>query len=392
MRKNRNLLIIALIAVVNALGYGIIIPILYTYSKKFGLSDFDNGLLFSIFSVFQFVSTPIIGRLSDKYGRKPLLIASITGTALSFFLMAFAPGGAFLFIARALDGLTAGNIPVASAVISDTLPPEERAKGFGIIGGSFGFGLIFGPAISGLTLGFGEAVPFIIAGSVSLLAVILTALLLPETNKHLGEVKKGHIFDFRHLLHALFDENIGLTLVITFVYMFSFSLFIYAFQPFSVHILHLSAQQIAFIFTLFGILGLVTQVLVVQKFVNLFGLKKAFASGLFLIGFSFLVMFLTRSFIVFILASMLLAFSNSLIQPLIQTILSQVTDAKSQGSILGLNSSYMSLGQILGPLLGGVLATYLIPLPFLGGSLLMFLAFILSFYIFKGKVHKESAF
>src|SRR5438876_9408943 len=97
-KTNRNLLIIALIAVVNALGYGIVIPVLYSYSRHYGLSDFQNGLLFAIFSVFQFTSTPIIGRMSDKYGRKPLLVASLSGTVLSFLLMAFAPNAIFLFI------------------------------------------------------------------------------------------------------------------------------------------------------------------------------------------------------------------------------------------------------------------------------------------------------
>src|SRR4051812_9346343 len=103
-KTNRNLFIIALIALVNMLGYGIIIPILYAYSKKYGLSDFQNGLLFAIFSICQFISTPIIGRLSDKYGRRPMLLFSIIGTAASFFLMAFAPNALFLFFARALDG------------------------------------------------------------------------------------------------------------------------------------------------------------------------------------------------------------------------------------------------------------------------------------------------
>ena len=123
LSENRNLAIIAVIAVVNALGYGIIIPILYSYSRKFGLSDFQNGLLFALFSLCSFLSTPLIGRLSDKYGRKPLLVISITGTAISFIIAAFAPSAIFLFLARALDGITAGNIPVASAVISDTNPP-----------------------------------------------------------------------------------------------------------------------------------------------------------------------------------------------------------------------------------------------------------------------------
>src|SRR5690348_6115429 len=148
VKGNRNLLIIALIALVNMLGYGIVIPILYAYSRKYGLSDFQNGLLFAIYSVCQFASTPIIGRLSDKYGRRPMLLLSIIGTAISFFMMAFAPNALFLFLARALDGLTAGNIPVAFAVISDTTTPEERPKAFGLVGAAFSFGFVFGPAIS----------------------------------------------------------------------------------------------------------------------------------------------------------------------------------------------------------------------------------------------------
>ena len=175
MKNNKNLLIVALIALVNMLGYGIIIPILYSYSKKFGLSDFQNGLLFSMFSVCQFISTPIIGRLSDKYGRRPMLLISIIGTAASFFLMAFAPNAVFLFIARAVDGLTAGNIPVAFAVISDLTKPEERAKAFGLIGSALSFGFVFGPAVAAFTIGFGYAWPFIIAGIITLIAVLLTA-------------------------------------------------------------------------------------------------------------------------------------------------------------------------------------------------------------------------
>jgi MFS family permease len=128
MIKNKNVLIVALIALVNMLGYGIIIPLMYGYSKKFGLSDFENGLLFALYSICQFISTPMIGRLSDKYGRRPMLLISIVGTAASFFLMAFAPNAAFLFLSRILDGLTAGNIPVVFAVISDSTAPEDRTK------------------------------------------------------------------------------------------------------------------------------------------------------------------------------------------------------------------------------------------------------------------------
>ena len=392
LKQNRNLLIIALIAVVNALGYGIIIPVLYSYSLKYGLSDFQNGLLFSTFSICQFISTPIIGRMSDKYGRRPLLIFSIMGTAISFFMMAFAPSALFLFLARTLDGITAGNIPVASAVISDTTSQQQRARGFGIIGASFGFGFIFGPAISAFTVSHSASLPFIIAGIISLIAVILTAIFLPETNKHIGQVKHSPLFNFSKLFHAIFDENVGPTLLITLLNAVSFSLLIFAYQPFSIKILHLSANQISLLFTMFGVIGLVTQLLLVHKLTSLIGLKKLFSLAIFIISAVFLAIFFIRSLLPFIIASIFLGLSNSIIQPLISTILSQETDEKSQGSIMGLNASYISIGQVLGPIIGGAFATIAIPYPFLAASFFSVLSFFLSFSVLKRGVKKESAF
>lgn len=392
-RQNRNLLIIALIAVVNALGYGIIIPVLYSYSLRFGLSDFQNGLLFALFAICQFLATPLIGRMSDKYGRRPLLIASITGTALSFFMMAFAPSAIFLFFARALDGITAGNIPVASAVISDTTAPKDRAKGFGIIGASFGFGFVFGPAISALTVGISPALPFIIAGVVSAVAVVVTAIFLPETNQHMGEVKKGKLFDFGKLYHALFDPSVGMTLLISLFYFFAFSCAIfYGFQPFTKKILHMTETEISMLFTLFGIIGLVTQLFIVPRVTKKFGLKHSFSFSLIAVAVIFCAIFFTKSLAIFVFLSILLGLSNSLIQPLTQTILSNETDAKSQGTIMGINASYMSIGQIFGPIAGGAIATIAVPYPFLAGSIFMLICFFLSFRVLRPGIRPESAF
>lgn len=393
LKGNKNLYIIALIAVVNMLGYGIIIPILYSYSKKYGLSDFQNGLLFAMFSICQFISTPIIGRMSDKYGRRPMLLVSIAGTAASFFLMAFAPNAAFLFLARALDGLTAGNIPVAFAVISDSTKPEERSRAFGMIGASFSFGFIFGPAISALTVGYGSAVPFIIAGIITIIATVITALYLPETNTHMGEVKKGKLFDFHLLWKTLFDPNVGVTFIISLVFFLAFSCAIlYGFQPFTMKILRLTEAQNAYLFTFFGVVGLVTQTVLVQRFSKTLGMKKAFTMSLLLTSIAFLIMFFSRSLPIFILASLILGLFNSIVQTLLPTILSQEADAKSQGTIMGLNASYQSIGMIIGPILGGVVATISIPFPFLVGSAMVLLCFYLSFSVLRPGIKKESAF
>ncbi len=393
MIKNRNLYIIALIALVNMLGYGIIIPLMYSYSKKYGLSDFENGLLFAVYSVCQFIATPIIGRMSDKYGRRPLLLISIIGTALSFFLMAFAPNAIFLFLARALDGLTAGNIPVAFAVISDSTKPEERAKAFGTIGSAFNFGFVFGPAIAALTVSLKPSLPFVIAGMVTLLAAILTALYLPETNAHMGEVRSGKLFDFRRMWHTLFDPNVGLTFVISLIFFLAFSCaLIYGFQPFTMNVLHVSSAQNAYLFTLFGIVGLIAQNLIVGRVSQKLGLKRSFSVGMFFTATAFVIMFFSRSVSMFVVASILLALFNSIVQTLIPTLLSQVADAKSQGTIMGLNTSYQSIGMILGPLMGGAVASIAIPYPFLLGGILLFVCFWLSLKVLRPGLKPESAF
>ncbi len=393
LKNNRSLFIVCLIAMVNMLGYGIVFPILYAYSKKFGLSDFQNGLLFALFSICQFISTPIIGRLSDKFGRRPMLLVSIIGTVVSFFVMAFAPSAIFLFIARALDGLTAGNVPVIFAVISDTTEPQDRAKAFGFVGSAFSFGFIFGPAIAALTLGFGQAVPFLIAGVITIIAAALTALYLPETNKHMGEVQKGKMFDFPKMWKTLFDPNVGITFIISLVFYLAFSCAIlYGFQPFTLNLLKISQSQNALLFTMFGVLGLISQTFLVGRISKALGMKQAFRVGMIFTALSFLIMFFSKSLPIFVFASVILAVFNSIVQTLIPTILSQEADAKSQGTIMGLNASYQSIGMIFGPILGGIVATILIPLPFLVGSVLVLLCFIFSFQVLKPGIKKESAF
>jgi MFS family permease len=392
-KGNRNLLIIALIAVVNALGYAIIIPILVSYSKQYGLSTFENGLLFALFSICQFIATPIIGRLSDKYGRKPLLIGSISGTVVSFFMMAFAPNAIFLFIARALDGLTAGNIPVAYAVISDSTEPKDRAKGFGIVTASFSFGFIAGPTISALTVGYSTALPFIIAGIVSAIAVLMTVFFLPETNKHIGEVKQGKLFDFPKLWHTLFDPNVGVTFLITLFFMFAFACaIIFGYQNFAYEALKLNETQNSLLFTMFGIIGALSQAFLVNRFAKSMGIKRAFIVSLGFTTLSFIVMFFSNSLQTFIAASIILGLFNGMAQTFIPTILSQEVDAKSQGSIMGLNASYQSIGMIFGPIVGGLVASINVAFPFLVGIIAMLICFYLSFHVLKPNVKKESAF
>jgi MFS family permease len=364
-KNNRNLVIIAVIALVNSIGYGVIIPIMLPYAEKFGLSSFQYGFLFALFSVCQFLSTPVIGRLSDKYGRKPLLSISIAGTAVSFFMAAFSPNALFLFLARAIDGLTSGNIPVAQAVISDTTEPKDRAKGFGIIGASFGVGFIAGPVIAAVALPFGMGMPFIVAGVISVIAVALTVLYLPETNKHIGQVPHGKMFDLQKLVTTLFDKDVGGTLIIWLVYACTFGMFIISFQTYAVNALKFNASQIAQLFAGIGVVQLVMQAAVIpwatkkasEKHLLLFAFGL---SGLFYLGIS-----LIPQALFFIIANVGIAIANSFVMPLINSLLSKEVDSKSQGSIFGVSSSYLSVGTVIGPVLAGAIASLGVGLPFL---------------------------
>lgn len=388
LRSNRSLLIILAITIIDTLGYAIVAPILYTYTQKFGLSDFENGFLFATFSICQFIAAPIIGKLSDKFGRKPVLIVSIAGTAASFFMMAFAPNAVFLFLARALDGITAGNYSVAAAVISDTTKGHERAKGFGLFGAANEFGFILGPLIAAVTVGIHINTPYIVAGCLCIATLIATILYLPETNKHIGKIEKSNPFDLTRMIKASFKKPIGYVLLSTFFYALSFSLVFFAFQPFCLKILGLHASDISILFTVLGASGLASQVAIVPNLNKKIGLKKALSFSLLLTSLSLFFMYGINSIALFVLACVLIGIFTAATEVYIEVILSKSTSDKEQGEIMGINSSYGSLGRIIGPILGGALATIAIPLSFLAGAFISLACLFLSTKM-PEKIEKE---
>jgi predicted MFS family arabinose efflux permease len=239
-------------------------------------------------------------------------------------------------------------------------------------------GFIAGPAISALTVGISLKLPFIIAGVIALVAVLLALVLLDETNKHMGVTARKKIFDFKSLGREIFNPGTGSMLVISFLWAFAFGMFIYAFQPFSLKILHLSAQTVSLIFVLFGVVGLVSQVFLVSRVAQRLGTKKAFSFALSTLTVSFILFFFTGNIYTLVVASLIMGVANSTVQTLTQTMLSQQTSPERQGEIMGINASYMSIGQIAGPIVGGSLALLSIQYPFLAGGLLIFIAVLIS--------------
>ena len=353
---NRNFWIIALIAFINSLSFTILIPIIYLYGKQFGLNDFQTSLLFSIYSLAQFLATPIIGKLSDRFGRKPLLIISLVGTVVANLIAGTATTAVTLFLARLLDGVTGGNNSVAQAVISDVTSRETRAKGFGIYGAAFGLGFVLGPAISLLAQRVSLGASFLTSAVIALIALLITIFFLPETVKNKAE-KAHNFFDLGlgNLLKGLFIPKIGILLVINFLIGTTFTIFTYAFQPYFIIILGQNNQSLTLFFVLFGVLGLVMQIQGVQVLTRKFSLISILFLSLFVRSLSFILMPIWPNVIYFVGVGVLFSIFNSLVQPMINTLISLNAKPEDQGTAMGLNSSYLSISNALGPIIAGLM-------------------------------------
>jgi len=381
MKTNKNLWILVLVCVINSLGFGIIVPVLYTYGKTFGLTGTTLGVLTASFSVAQFFATPILGSLSDKWGRKPLLVISLAGTCISFLLFAEARLLWILFAARILDGLTGGNVSVAQAMVADTATPQNRAKRFGILGSSLAFGFVIGPFIGDVFNKISPQAPFFFAAAISLIGTLLAAFLLQETNPTSKQTRLNFDdrFKFKTLITTIRRPTIG-TAVSTgfFLTMAQFTMII-GFQTFSVDVLKISPLTMGFFLAGFGIYGIIMQ-LSVPFFIKTFSSKQMILlmstvlcfAAMFISGFISLL-------IPFSICLCIYGLFNGLRNPMLNAIIADNIDHSEQGKILGINQSYASIGQTVGPLTAGVAAAISVHSIFFLSSFYILVAFLLCF-------------
>lgn len=363
MKNNQNttLLVLGIVMFVNALSYGTIVPLLYPYAARYGLSPFGLSMLFAAFSIAQFIATPIIGRLSDRYGRKPTLLLCLLGTSVSLALFALARNVPMLFIARILDGITGGNNSVAQAVVADSTTGADRAKGFGVLGAAFGFGFLLGPAIGGIIGQFGLSAPFWFAAALALIGTVIGQVVLketlPEANKKI--VTHEPLFNFKAIAAALFSPISGLVLGISFIAAVGLNSFIFGFQTVSNDTLRMSVTEVGILLSVFGLVGVVMQMFGIRVLLSKVTSKKRIIMASFVASAVMLVVTsFARTPITFGAALILFAIFSSPQMPVITALLSERTRPEDQGALLGINQSYMSLGQIGGPLLAGLVATW----------------------------------
>jgi multidrug resistance protein len=380
MKMSRILWVLVFIAIINSMGFGIIIPLLYPYGKKFGVTEHTIGLLTAAYSIAQFFATPVLGSLSDKFGRKPLLVISLIGTCASFIIFGLANSIFVLFAARILDGLTGGNISVAQAMVSDISSPKERAKNFGILGSAFGFGFVIGPAIGGLLSKFGMQVPFFFAAGIAILGVLLTLFFLKETNQNKtgrSQAKKNH-FSFTSLITVLKKPVIGTAVFTGFLLTMAQFTMLIGFQTFSVDELKLNPTQIGLFYGGFGISGILMQMLVpaVKKIISLQAVILLI-STLFCLGMMILAGFAT-GLVLFAISVGIYGLFNGLRNPMLNAIIADHNDGNERGEVMGVNQAYASIGQTLGPVTAGLITAISIHSIFFLSSLYILIALLFS--------------
>lgn len=370
--------IIALIAFINSVSFTIIIPVLYPYAQKFGLNDFQASLLTSGYAIAQFFATPILGRLSDVFGRKPLLVISLIGTVVANLVASFTPVASLLFVARIFDGLTGGNTSIATAIISDTVTPEHRAKAFGLFDAAFRLGFVTGPAISY----FAQMLPtvpgitslgmsFFASAIMALVAVVLTIWLLDETLSHKQPLYLNwRLFGWGKILESAKRPQLGRAFILTFLSGFTFTIFAFAFQPFFLNSLNQSPQTLAIVFMFIGVVSVLTQVFVVDFVIQRFNLADILATAIAGRGIVFFLIPLFPTLPVFVVLAGVLGITNSFPMPLLNAILSNNSSEREQGEILGINASYLSISNALGPAVAGLLVSISYSTPFLVSGIL----------------------
>jgi MFS transporter, DHA1 family, tetracycline resistance protein len=368
MRKP-SVLIIFLTVFIDLIGFGIVIPLLPIYAKNFHATGLEIGAIMSAFSFMQFIFAPFLGRLSDRFGRRPVLLTSTFGAAISYALFAYASGLQgntallMLFISRAFAGVCGANITVAQAYIADITPPEDRSKKMGLIGMAFGLGFIFGPIVGSLARQYiGPSGPGVAAAALCATNFLLAFAILPESWKPNSEhvAPRPHLDQWRHTLTR---PKVGLLVGVFFLATFCFSCFettlgLLVLQKFSID--SESARGIklvAYLFVYAGLVGALVQGGATGRLVKAFGEPKLVAISLFLVAISLAPMPFARNWTEILILVGLLAVGSSMTRPPVFGMISNLTSAREQGVTIGIAQSAGSLARILGPSFAAIFFT-----------------------------------
>ncbi len=360
--RNRRLAIIFMVVLVDMLSFSIVLPLLPYLAKEFAATPLQIGLLSAIYPLAQLFGAPLLGRLSDRFGRKPVLLVSIAGTLVGFVVLATAQSLAILFVSRFLDGITGGNISVAQAYITDVTKPEERGKALGLIGAAFGLGFILGPITGGLLSGVSYAAPAWAGAALAGLNIVLVAAFVPESlsaadrERVAAEPRRG--FDPHALQRALQHPRVGPLLWIRFATGIAYSIFESGFALWAIAALGLTARTNSFVLAYVGVLSVLVQLFLIGRLTGRFDDDHLLLWSLMIAAAALATWGFAPNIPVLVLLMPFLSVGLAVSNTIMTSALTKAVAHDEVGGILGLNTSIQSFTRIPAPIIAGGLIQY----------------------------------
>jgi DHA1 family multidrug resistance protein-like MFS transporter len=384
--NRKNLYILAFSLAVVMLGFGTVIPIMPFYVEHMGAGGTELGLLVASYAVMRLIFGPIWGNLSDRVGRKPVLMIGVFGYGITMILFGLATQLWMLFVFRILSGiLSSSTSPTTMAYIGDSTPEQERGQGMGILGAAVGVGTIVGPGLGGLLGRENLALPFFIAGGMSFLALLLILLLLPESlspesRQKAGEKKRLQVGEMWRAL----SSSIGSLLLMAFLASFGLTTFFGIFGLYALDKYSAGPEAVGVIMMIFGLVTLLAQGLLIGPLTKRWGETVVIQGSLIAVAAGFLAISLADTFVIFLLAIGMFTLATALLAPAVSALTSRRTSLE-QGLTMGFSNAAQSLGRIAGPLLGGIAFDLYIEYPNYIGAVVMFVGFLISLITITGE-------
>ncbi|MCL4550017.1 MAG: MFS transporter [Bacteroidetes bacterium] len=387
--KNRTSLVIIFLTIfIDLMGFGILIPLLPGFAITIGMSDFQIGMTVAVFSLMQFLFNPVLGRISDRIGRRPMILIPQMLSVIGYLMFSFSHSFLLLFISRMIGGLGGSNIAVAQAYIADITTKEERSKGMGVIGAAFGLGFVFGPLIGAFLSKYGYAVAGFGSASFSFMAFLFTLIKLPESlhEKKTESKLNVKIFDLKYTKKTISHPDLGILMLLFFIIIFSMANIFGTFPILGVKLYHFSGQDNGMMFGIMGIISSVVQGGFIRKLSQWIGEKGLvlFGSILMMVGLGMLPY--GQNFLGVAIVMGLYAVGSATLQPTILSMISKHSPDNEQGAVLGLNQSFSSFARVLGPLWGGFSFDFFgYQFPFLTGAFFTLIAFLLTYHYLRSE-------
>ena len=393
--KNRSALsLIFLTVFIDLLGFGILIPILPSFSvKELGIDEAAIGIAIAIYSFVQFLFNPILGKISDKHGRKPVIVVCLLLNSLGYIIFSFTHSYSILLASRVIGGIGGSSIGVAQAYIADVTTKADRSKGMGLIGAAFGLGFVFGPLMGGLLSPLGYAVTGYVAAGFSFMAFLSTILFLPESLKKkamigvAASLQKRKLFDFAATKKILQKPDLAVLVLLFFILTFSFANIYGTFALLGLKVYGFTDMQNGYMFGIVGLTSAIIQGALIGRINKIMSKKMILIIGSLVIMASLALVPYAGSFLGLAIVSIVLSYGTGTFQPTVLSLISEVTSEAEQGITLGLNQSLASFARVLGPLWGGFAFEYLgYPFPFLTGAAFTFIIFLLAVFYLPKKI------